>query len=95
MINNHHGLLKSHINNKLHNGIGILTKLCKYVPEETMKNLFNSFLKPYTEYGNTAWGGAPKTKIELINRSIKHSISTMMGMNKFDSVNLLNLFMNT
>ena len=59
-------------NNKLHKGIGILTKLRKYVQEETMKNLFNSFLKPYIEYGNLAWGGAPKT--------------TMRDMDKFDSV---------
>ena len=73
-------------NNKLHKTIGILTKLCKYVQEETMKNLLNSFLKPYTEYGNLAWGGVPKTKIELINRSIKRSIRAMMDMDKFDSV---------
>ena len=73
-------------NNKLHKGIGISTKLCKHVQEETIKNLFNSFLKPYTEYGNLGWGGAPKTKIELINRSIKRSIRTMMDMDKFDSV---------
>ena len=46
-----------------------------------MKNLFNSFLKPYIEYGSLAWGGAPKTKIELINRTIK-----CMNMDKFDSV---------
>ena len=45
-----------------------------------MKNLFNSFLKPYTEYGKLAWGGVPKTKIELINRSIKRSIRAMMDM---------------
>ena len=51
-----------------------------------MKNLFNSFLKPYIEYGNLAWGGPPKTKIELINRTIKCSIRTMMNMDKFDSV---------
>ena len=57
-----------------------------------MKNLFNSFFKPYTEYGNLAWGGVPKTKIELINRSIKRSIRAMIDMNKFDSVKP---FMNT
>ena len=51
-----------------------------------LKNLFNSFLKPCIEYGNLAWGGAPKTKIELINRSIKRSIRTMVNMDKFDSV---------
>ena len=73
-------------NNRLNKGNGILPKLRKYVQEETMKNLFNSFLKPHIEYENLVWGGAPKTKIELINRSIKRSIRTMMDMDKFDSV---------
>ena len=41
-------------NNTLHKGIGVLTKLRKYVQKETMKNFFNSFLKPYIEYGNLA-----------------------------------------
>ena len=72
-------------NNKLHKRIGILAKPRKYVQEETMKNLFNSFLKPYIGYGNLAWGGAPKTKIEPINRSIKRSIRTMINIDKFDS----------
>ena len=62
----------------------MLTKLRKYVQEKTI-NFFNSFLKPYIEYKNLAWGGAPKTKIELINRSIKRSIRTMMNIDKFDS----------
>ena len=73
-------------NNKLLKRTGILAKLRQYVQEETIKNLFISFLKPYIEYGNLDWGGAPKTKIELINRSIKRSIRTMMNMDKFDSV---------
>ena len=33
-------------NNKLREGIGISRKLRKYVQKESMKNLFNSFLKP-------------------------------------------------
>ena len=82
------------ITNKLHKGIGILAKLCKYVQEETMKNLFNSFLKPYIKYGNLAWGGTPKAKIELINRSIECSIRAMMNMDKFDSVKLFYEYLN-
>ena len=73
-------------NNKLHTWVGILTKLCKYVQGETISYLFISVLKPYIECGNLAWGGAPKTKIELINKSIKRSIRTIMDMDKFDSV---------
>ena len=59
-----------------------------------MKKLLNSFLKPYIEYGNLAWGGAPKTKIKLINRSIKRSIRTMMNMDKFDSVKPFHEYLN-
>ena len=73
-------------NNKLHKGIGILIKLHNYVQVGTMKNLFNSFLKPYIEYGKLAWVGAPKSKIELINRSIKRSIRTIIDIDKFDYV---------
>ena len=65
---------------------GLVLKLCKYVQEETMKNLFISFLKPYTEYGKLAWGGTPETKIELINRNRNYSIRTIMDVDKFDSV---------
>ena len=50
-------------NNKLHKSISILTRFCIYFQEETMKNLFNSFLKLYIKYGNLAWSGAPNTKI--------------------------------
>ena len=51
-----------------------------------MKNLFKSSLKPYIEYGNLAWSGAPKAKIKLINRSTKRSIRTMKDIDKFESV---------
>ena len=68
---------KTTANNKFHKGIGILTKPRKYVQEKAMQNLFNSFLKPYIDYGNLGWGGTPKTKIELITRTIKRSITTV------------------
>ena len=54
--------------------------------KKKLQKLIKSFLKPYTEYENLAWDGAPKTIKELINRSIKRFIRTMMGMDKFDSV---------
>ena len=84
-------LLRVFINNEIKIEItnfrkGLVLKLCKYVQEETMKNLFISFLKPYTEYGKLAWGGTPETKIELINRNINYSIRTIMDVDKFDSV---------
>ena len=43
------------ITNKLCRGIGILTKLHKYVQERSMKNVFSICLKPCIEYGNLAY----------------------------------------
>ena len=40
----------------------------------------------YIECGNLVWDGAVETKTELINRSVKRSIRTMMDMAKFDFV---------
>ena len=54
--------------------------------KKKLQKLIKSFLKTYIEYENLAWDGAPKTIKELINRSIKRFIRTMMGMDKFDSV---------
>ena len=69
----YHGLIT---NNKLHKETGILKGLRKYAQEETMKKLFYLFLKPHIKYGSLALSGAAKSKIELINRSIKQSIRT-------------------
>ena len=49
-------------NEKLDKGFGSLKKLCKYVQEKTLKNLFNPFLKPYIEYESLAWIGLQKIK---------------------------------
>ena len=54
--------------------------------KKKLKNSFNSSLKTYIEYGNLAQDGAVKSKIELISRSMKHSIRIMIDMDKSDSV---------
>ena len=77
-------------NNKFDKRIGILAKRCKYVQKETMKNLFNSFLKPYIEYGIPTWNRARKTKIDLMNRTIKRSIIKVMDLDIFDLVKPFN-----
>ena len=33
--------------------------------------IYNAFIKPYTEYGILAWGGAPKTHLNEISRNLK------------------------
>ena len=50
-------------NSKISKGIGILRKMCKFLQEKQLKNLYNAFIKPFTEYGILAWGGAPTTHL--------------------------------
>ena len=78
----------NYTNAKLSRGIGILKKLRKYVQENILKNLFNSFIKPYIEYGTLAWGAATNNHLGKINLSIKRSIRTILFKDKLDSVKL-------
>ena len=63
----------------MNRGIGALKKLRKYVQENIFKNIFNSFFKPYIEYGTLAWGAATNNHLEKINKSVKRSIRTMLN----------------
>ena len=51
------------IKRKLNRQIGVLRKIRKFMQEKTLKNIFNTFLKPYLEYGTLVWSGAPETYI--------------------------------
>ena len=50
-------------NIKVDKGLGILRKMRDFLLEKILKNLYNAFIKPFTEYGVLAWGGAPKTHL--------------------------------
>ena len=88
MTKNFHGTNKliSYTNNKLNRGIGALKKLRNYFQENILKNIFNSFFKPYIEYGTLAWGAAANNHLEKINKSTKRSIHTMLFKDKYNSV---------
>ena len=42
--------------------------MCHFLQEKQLKYLYSSFIKPYTEYGNLAWGGAAKTNLGTKDR---------------------------
>ena len=62
----HCGPQIKHINNKLANNIGIITKLRYYVNLHTMKQLYHSFIYPYLTYAITSWESACKTRLNRI-----------------------------
>ena len=51
---------------------------CHFLQEKQVKNLYSSFMKPCTEYGNLTWGGAAITNLAKIGRSPRKAIKTMM-----------------
>ena len=56
-------------NSKISRGLGILRKVRNYAQGKTIKNIINSFTKPYIDYITVTWGGASKS--HLTNRK-KH-----------------------
>ena len=51
-----------------------------------MKNIYNSFIKPYIEYGTLAWSAAANVHLETLNKSVKRSVRAMLFKGKHDSV---------
>lgn len=52
----HWDLHTKHISNKIAKGVGIIGKARKYLPQETLKTLYYSFIYPYLTYGIEVWG---------------------------------------
>ena len=69
-------------NNKINKGIGILKIMRHYLQDKQLINLYFSFIKPYIEYGTLAWGGACKTNLTKIDRSLNKSVRTMLFKNR-------------
>ena len=62
------------IKNKLSKNIGILSKVKYFVPHETLRNLYFSFLYPYLNYCVVVWGGTYATHIYPIKILQKRAI---------------------
>ena len=48
--------------------------------------MFNSFIKPYVTYRTLIWGGATKSHLAKIDKSIKKSMFIMLFQGKYDSL---------
>ena len=81
-------------NNKINKGIGILKIMRHYLQEKQLLNLYSSFVKPYIEYGSLAWGGACKTNLNKIDKSLNKSVRTMLFKNRRESSKPLYKYLN-
>ena len=62
--------------------------------EKQLKDLYNAFIKPFTEYGVLAWGGAPKTHLIKIERSLNKAVRIMLFKGKYESAQPLFQYLN-
>ena len=49
-----------------------------FLQEKQLKQLFSAFISPYLDYGALAWGGAAKTHVNKLGRSLRKTIRLMM-----------------
>ena len=52
-------------------------------------------IKPFTEYGVLAWGGAPKTHLIKIERSLNKAVRIMLFKGKSESAQPLFQYLNS
>ena len=64
-------------NLKVSRGVGMLAKLRHYVPENTLKNLYNAFIQPHIDYGAVIWGNAPKIHLNKLEVNLKKCVRIM------------------
>ena len=60
-----------YIRNKISKSIGILYKCKQFLDKKTLRNLYNSFVLPYLNYGVEIWGTTKKTYLDPLYKSQK------------------------
>ena len=63
----------------------MLRKIRQYVQESTIRNIYNSFLKAYTDYGTLVWCGTQKCNLTKMEKILNKSSCTMLFKGKYDS----------
>ena len=63
----------SNISKKISRGVGILSKLRKFMDTDLLKTIYYCLVYSHVSYGIHAWGSACKTECEKINVLLKTS----------------------
>lgn len=63
-----------HVNSKLIKSNAILAKARHYIPNKSLKNIFNAFIQPHIDYGNVAWGTCAQTHLQRVERNLNKSL---------------------
>ena len=75
-----------HANLKISKGIGILTKVRRYLSKEILRTLFYAFVQPHLDYGLLVWGKATSTNLKPIKKNLQKAIRKMLFKNRSHSI---------
>ena len=72
------------IKGKVSRGLGILHKCKRFLHENSLKQLYNSFIYPYLNYCIIVWGNTCQTHLLPLIRLQKRIIRMISGVKKYD-----------
>ena len=76
---NHH---IKHANLKISKGIGILTKLRRYLSKVVLTTLFYAFVQPHIDYGLLVWGSATPSNLKPIKKNLQKAVRKILFKNR-------------
>ncbi len=65
--------------NKISKKLGLLKRLKKFIPSNTLIMLFNSLVLPHFDYANVVWGTACGTQIKYVYKLQKRAARILTG----------------
>ena len=71
-----------HICSKLIKSVAILAKLRYFIPSTTLRNVYNSLIKPHLDYGAISWGAAAPTNLHKIETLQNKAVRIMSFKDK-------------
>ena len=74
-----------HVNSCLSKNPGILKKLRYYLPLNTLRHLYYSFIYPYISYGLMSWGTACQTHLKSVKTKINKFIKSIFFASYFEN----------
>ena len=67
-----------HVNLKISKGIGILTKLRRYLSKGVLRTLFYAFVQPHIDYGLLVWGSATTSNLKPIKKNLQKVVRKIL-----------------
>ena len=70
------------MNAKIRRGIVILSQIKEFVPQETLRTLYYSFIQPFLDYNLFNWSSAHSTNLDCLRTSTKKAVRLILSTNK-------------